>query len=106
MENKITINSEFTAKEQVTNKNIKNNEQNNQNSQNNQNNLNCEKHLAFLYKKIASISDLLWSHENHLIGNRLRSDPGFSDKELNWKNNQTCQIGYGEITMVIYYIIH
>lgn len=60
-----------------------------------------QKQLKFLYKKIDSDSSLLWSHENHLIGKRLRSENDLNDKELKWKNSKTTQIGYGEITMVI-----
>jgi len=64
-----------------------------------------KKQLKYLYKKVDSMSSLLWSHENHLVGKRLRSEyNGFDDKILKWKNNKTTQIGYGEITMVIIFI--
>lgn len=57
--------------------------------------------LKYLYKKIDAISSLLWSHENHITGARLRSEKSF-DSSTKWQNKKTTQIGYGEITMVIY----
>jgi len=59
-----------------------------------------KKNLKFLYKKIDSISNLLWSHDNHITGKRLRSEIDNEDTELKWKNKETTQTGYGEIAMV------
>ena len=59
-----------------------------------------KKNLKFLYKKIDSISNLLWSHDNHITGKRLRSEIDNEDTELKWKNKETTQTGYGEISMV------
>jgi hypothetical protein len=60
------------------------------------------KRLKHLYKKIDSVSSLLWSHENHITDKkRLRSGNSNADKDLDWKNKDTTQIGYGEIAMVI-----
>lgn len=58
-----------------------------------------KKRLAYLYKKIDSISSLLWSHDNHITGKRLRSEHDAEDNKLNWKNKETTQTGYGEISM-------
>ena len=58
------------------------------------------KKLKFLYKKIDSISSLLWSHDNHITGKRLRSEIDNEDTELKWRNKETTQTGYGEISMV------
>jgi len=63
-----------------------------------------KKQLKYLYKRIDSISNLLWSHENHLLGKRLRSENGIDDHKLKWMNKKTTQIGYGEITMVKFFI--
>ena len=62
--------------------------------------LNFKKNLKFLYKKIDSISNLLWSHDNHITGKRLRSEIDNEDTELKLKNKETTQTGYGEISMV------
>lgn len=58
-----------------------------------------KKKLKFLYKKIDQGSSLIWDHENQLTrGKRTRSEVGTDDKELFWKNKETTQTGYGEIT--------
>ena len=59
-----------------------------------------KKRLKYLYKKIDSISTLLWSHDNHITGKRLRSEIGSEDNQTKWKNKETTQTGYGEIAMV------
>lgn len=59
-----------------------------------------KKRLNYLYKKIDSISSLLWSHDNHITGKRLRSENDAEDSKLAWKNKETTQTGYGEIAMV------
>ncbi len=60
-----------------------------------------KKKLKYLYKKIDTASNLLWSHESHLTGaKRLRSKDDKNDKEMKWKNKETQQTGYGEIAMV------
>lgn len=56
------------------------------------------KRLRYLYKKIDEGSDLLWNHENSLHRAKLRSSIKEGDNELTWKNKDTTQIGYGEIT--------
>lgn len=63
-----------------------------------------KKRLKYLYKRIDSISSLLWSHDNHITGNRLRSENDKDDILLKWKNKDTTQTGYGEIALV--YIIY
>lgn len=55
--------------------------------------------LKHLYKKIDSVSSLLWSHENHVTGKRLRSEINSEDTKLKWMNKETTQTGYGEIAM-------
>ena len=61
------------------------------------------KKLKYLYKKIDSVSSLLWSHDNHITkGKRLRSENDKEDSQLKWKNKETAQTGYGEIAMVIF----
>jgi hypothetical protein len=64
-----------------------------------------KKRLNFLYKKIDSTSNLLWSHDNHITGKRLRSENDQEDNKLKWKNKETTQTGYGEIAMVIFILI-
>jgi hypothetical protein len=60
-----------------------------------------KKKLKYLYKKIDTASNLLWSHESHLTGaKRLRSKDDKDDKQMKWKNKETQQTGYGEIAMV------
>ena len=56
--------------------------------------------LKYLYKKINSSSNLFWTHENHLLGKRLRSENQNDSAEFNWKNSDSVQTGYGEVTMV------
>jgi len=58
-----------------------------------------QKKLKHLYKKIDSCSSLLWSHDNHITGKRLRSENDQEDNKLNWKNRETTQTGYGEIAL-------
>jgi hypothetical protein len=60
-----------------------------------------KKKLKYLYKKVDTASSLLWSHESHLTGaKRLRSKDDKDDKQMKWKNKETQQTGYGEISMV------
>jgi hypothetical protein len=59
-----------------------------------------KKRLKHLYKKIDSKSSLLWSHENHITGKRLRSENDEEDNKLSWLNKETTQTGYGEIAKV------
>ncbi len=60
-----------------------------------------KKKLKHLYKKVDSVSNLLWSHENHITGKKkLRSEDNIEDTSLKWMNKETTQIGYGEIAMV------
>jgi hypothetical protein len=63
-----------------------------------------KKRLKHLYKQIDSISSLLWSHENHITGKRLRSENDEEDNKLTWMNKETTQTGYGEIAKVTYLI--
>jgi len=58
-----------------------------------------QKKLKQLYKRIDSCSSLLWSHDNHITGKRLRSENDQEDNKLNWKNRETTQTGYGEIAL-------
>jgi len=58
-----------------------------------------QKKLKYLYKKVDSCSSLLWSHDNHITGKRLRSENDQEDNKLNWKNRETTQTGYGEIAL-------
>lgn len=58
-----------------------------------------KKRLKYLYKKIDAISSLLWSHDNHITGKRLRSENDQEDNKLHWKNRETTQTGYGEIAL-------
>jgi hypothetical protein len=57
--------------------------------------------LKHLYKQIDTNSSLLWSHENHITGKRLRSENNDDDNKLSWLNKETAQTGYGEISKVI-----
>jgi hypothetical protein len=62
-----------------------------------------KKKLKYLYKKIDTASNLLWSHECHLTGSfkkRLRSKDDNPNDIFEWKNKATQQTGYGEIAMV------
>ncbi len=59
-----------------------------------------KKRLNYLYKQLDSKSSLLWSHENSLHVKGTRSKAGEDDLELKWKNKETTQIGYGEISKV------
>jgi hypothetical protein len=57
--------------------------------------------LKYLYKKVDSASNLLWSHENLLTSKKkLRSEIDEEDNKLKWMNKETTQTGYGEIAMV------
>lgn len=56
------------------------------------------KRLKYLYKKIDEGSHLLWNHDNSTGIKRLRSAMTSDDLKCNWKNRDTTQIGYGEIT--------
>lgn len=57
------------------------------------------KRLKLLYRKIDSSSSLIWDHDNQLTrGKRTRSEIGSDEKELFWKNKETTQTGYGEIS--------
>ena len=56
------------------------------------------KRLKYIYKKIDEGSHLLWSHENSLGVRKRRSMMNFDDNKLVWKNKDTTQTGYGEIT--------
>jgi hypothetical protein len=59
-----------------------------------------KKRLKKLYKQIDSNSSLLWSHENHIVGKRLRSEIDEEDNKQPWLNKETTQTGYGEIAKV------
>jgi hypothetical protein len=61
-----------------------------------------KKRLAYLYKQLDNLSSLLWSHENTLQVKGTRSKDTKEDIELKWKNKDTTQIGYGEISKVYY----
>lgn len=55
--------------------------------------------LKYLYKKIDESSHLLWNHENSLGVKKRRSEIQTEDNQLKWKDRDTTQTGYGEITM-------
>lgn len=63
------------------------------------------KRLKYLYKKINTNSNLFWTHENHLLGKRLRSDINNEKSNNNLKSTSALQMGYGEVTMVTYIFI-
>lgn len=54
--------------------------------------------LKFLYKIIDESSHLLWNHDNSLGVKKRRSEIRFEDNQLKWKDKDTTQTGYGEIT--------
>ena len=56
------------------------------------------KRLKYLYKKIDDGSHLLWSHDNSTGVKKLRSEMNNDDIEQKWRNKDTTQTGYGEIT--------
>jgi|LauGreDrversion4_2_1035121.scaffolds.fasta_scaffold1900606_1 hypothetical protein len=62
------------------------------------------KRLKYLYKKLNTNSSLFWTHENHLLGKRLRSEINNDKSNNNWKNSPAVQTGYGEVTMVYHHL--